>query len=75
MAKLVCNSKNCKQQAPKHTQSFLMVTVGVVALLGAARTRGVDHGREAHGEVVGMVAHMVDLGMELEKWIQPPDGG
>ena len=52
-----------------------MVPVGVVALLGAARTRGGDHGREAHGEVVAMVAHMVDRGMELEKWIQPPDGG
>ena len=46
-----------------------MVTVSVVALLGAARMRAGDHGREAHGEVVAMVAHTVDLGMELEKWI------
>ena len=52
-----------------------MVPVGVVALLGAARTRGGDHGREAHGEVVAMVGHTVDLGMKLEKWFQPADGG
>ena len=44
-------------------QSFLMVTVGVVALLGTARARAGDHGRGAHGEVVVMVEHTVDLGM------------
>ena len=52
-----------------------MVTVGVVALLGTACARAGDHGRGAHGEVVVMVEHTVDLGMELEKWISPPDGG
>ena len=53
-----------------------MVTVGVVALLGAARGRAGDHGHGAHGEVVVvMVEHTVDHGMELEKWIEPPDGG
>ena len=46
-----------------------MVTVGVVALLGTARARGGDHGRGAHSEVVVIVEHTVDLGMELEKWI------
>ena len=46
-----------------------MVTVSVVALLGAAREGEGDHGRGAHGEVVVMVEHTVDLGMELEKWI------
>ena len=29
----------------------------------------IRYGRGAHGEVVVMVAHTVDLGMELEKWI------
>ena len=46
-----------------------MVPVGVVALLHSARARGGDHGRGAHGEVVAMVEHTVDLGMELGKWI------
>ena len=46
-----------------------MGTVSVVALLGAARARAGDHRRGAHGEVVVMVEHTVDLGMELEKWI------
>ena len=46
-----------------------MVTVGVVALLGTARARVGDHGRGAHGEVVVMVEHTVDLGMKLERWI------
>ena len=46
-----------------------MVPVGVVALLHSARARGGGHGREAHGEMVAMVAHTVDPSMELEKWI------
>ena len=45
-----------------------MVTVSVVALLGAACARAGDHGRGAHGEVVAMVEHTEDLDMELEKW-------
>ena len=52
-----------------------MVPVGVVLLLCAARGRAGDHGHGARGEVVAMVAHTVDLGMKLEKWFQPADGG
>ena len=52
-----------------------MVPVGVVLLLRAARGRAGDHGHGARGEVVAMVAHTVDLGMKLEKWFQPADGG
>ena len=50
-------------------QSCLVVPVGVVLLLCAARGRAGDHGHGARGEVVAMVVHTVDLSMELEKWI------
>ena len=52
-----------------------MVPVGVVLLLCAAARRTGDHGHGARGEVVAMVVHTVDLGMELEKCFQPADGG
>ena len=62
-------AKTSSSKLQRLIQSFLVVPVGVVALLGTARARAGDHGRGAHGEVVVMVEHTVDLGMELEKWI------
>ena len=52
-----------------------MVPVGVVALMGTARARRVDHGHQACGEVVVTVKYTVDLGMGLEKRFYTPDGG
>ena len=44
-----------------------MVPVGVVALMGTAPARRVDHGHQVGGEVVVTVKYTVDLGMGLEK--------
>ena len=49
--------------------------MGVVALMGTARARRVDHGHYACGEVVVTVKYTVDLGMGLEKRFYTPDGG
>ena len=62
-------AKTASSKLQRRHQSSLVVTVGVVGLLAAARARAGDQGRGAHGEVVVMVEHTVDLGMELEKWI------
>ena len=52
-----------------------MVPVGVVALMGTARARRVDHGHQACGEVVATVKYTVDLGIGLEKRFYTPDDG
>ena len=52
-----------------------MGPVGVVALMGTAHARRVDHGDQACGEVVATVKYTVDLGMGLEKRFHTPDGG
>ena len=49
--------------------------VGVLTLMGTARARRVDHGRQACGEVVATVKYTVDLGMGLEKRFNTPDDG
>ena len=52
-----------------------MVPVDVVALMGTARARIVDHGHQACCEVVATVKYTVDLSMGLEKRFYTPDGG
>ena len=52
-----------------------MVPVGVVALMGTARARRVDHGHQACGEVVATVKYTLDLGIGMEKMFYTPDGG